>query len=415
MPGLVPQRSGFPAGFLGWTVVAAAAAVAQAGPRIAIEVQETAGIRRFQYPVAVALRLPQPVPRETGFRLTRAGVPVAAQIRPGATGASVACWWLDFSADLLPHESAAYQLEYGRDVTEAAARKQGHRLVSSDDALRILNEPYIAWTVPADLDGLLSSVRAGELEYLRTGAKGLLLRDRDGKEHALGGRGNGRRPSVRVTRQGTQAVGLRFERAETDPQLAEVRWTVHLTFPVVKSWVEVDWGIEDPRDRVASAMARFNADLDAPTREHPTLIDFGAASLVYLSLGAGQRAQLRGGSAAWQVLRGSPDRWEPFVAGPDQADRRARPEGWVHLMDRQRCLALAVDRFAADSEDSIGVSAEGRLELNRSFPARKAAASALKRLRFWLHCVPFPPQQTAATSPQAMQNPLVIRVRGEVQ
>jgi hypothetical protein len=83
MPGLVPQRSGFPAGFLGWTVVAAAAAVAQAGPRIAIEVQETAGIRRFQYPVAVALRLPQPVPRETGFRLTRAGVPVAAQIRPG--------------------------------------------------------------------------------------------------------------------------------------------------------------------------------------------------------------------------------------------------------------------------------------------------------------------------------------------
>ena len=413
MPDLVAERIRLHAGFLCWVVMASTAVVVYAAPPIAIEVQETAGIRRFQYPLAVELRLTKPVPRETKFRLARAGAPVAAQIRAGESGATVARWWLDFSVDLLPHESATYAVEYGRDVTEGAGPKRGFRLLSSDDAFRIVNEPHIAWTVPVDLDGLLSSVRAGELEYLRTGATGLLLRDCGGKDHPVGGSKDGRRPSVRVTRQGKQAVGLCFEHVETGPQLAEVRWTVDLTFPVVKSWVEVDWRIEDPRDRVAGVLGVFNAHLDAPTREKPTLIDFGAASLVYVSLGPGQRAQLRGGSAAWQVLRGSPDRLEPFVAGPNPAD--SRPEGWVHVMDRQRCLAMAVDRFAVDTEDSIGVSAAGRLELSRSFRAGKAVAAAVKRLRFWLHFVPFPPQQTAATSPQAMQNPVVIRVRGEVQ
>jgi len=34
-----------------------------------------------------------------------------------------------------------------------------------------------------------------------------------------------------------------------------------------------------------------------------------------------------------------------------------------------------------------------------------------KHLRFWLHFVPFPPQQTAATSPQSMQNPPIVLVR----
>jgi len=79
------------------------------------------------------------------------------------------------------------------------------------------------------------------------------------------------------------------------------------------------------------------------------------------------------------------------------------------VMDRRRCLAMAVDHFAMGTDDRLSVSADGRVELRRSFPA--ARASAAKRLRFWLHFIPFPPQETAATSPQAMQNPVVARVR----
>jgi hypothetical protein len=156
---------------------------------------------------------------------------------------------------------------------------------------------------------------------------------------------------------------------------------------------------------VAGAEAGINMNLDPPTRQAATLVDFGTTSLVYLSLGPGQEGRLHGGAGPWEVLRGLPDRLEPFVTGPSQPGPHAAPEGWLHVMDRRRCLAMAVDRFATDADDRLGASAEGRVELCRAFTATKALG--VKRLRFWLHFVPMPPQETAATSPQAMQNPLV--------
>jgi hypothetical protein len=376
-----------------------------AGP-IAIEVRETAGIRRFQYPVAVELTLPTAIERGAVFRLARGGKPVLAQFSPAEPGAAVARWWLDFPVDLLPYESATYELQYGADVTPGPSLKQGHKLTSLPEEFRIVNGSHIAWTVSRDLNGLLNSVRAGELEYLRGVSSGLRLRDGRGKSYAIGSKGS--RPTVSVSREGTLAVGLRFEFTEILPQ---VNSTVSLTFPVFKSWVEVDWRIDDPRGGVAGAEASFNMNLDPPTRRAPTLLDFGTTGLVYLSLGPGQESQLRGGSGPWQVLRGRPDRLEPYVTGPKEPDPQAPPEGWAHVMDRRRCLAMAVDRFAARSEDRLGISAEGRVELCRSFVAAKSPQAATKHLRFWLHFVPFPPQETAATSPQAMQNPVVTHVR----
>jgi hypothetical protein len=385
-------------------VAAISGASIHAAPPIAVEVQETVGIRRFQYPAAVELKLPEPVVRETPFRLLRDGKPVLSQVRPAQTGAAVARWWLDFPVDLLPYQSAVYELQYGPHVTPGPSLKQGHKLSQAPDGFRIANDPHIAWTVRRDLAGLLGSVRAGKLEYLRGVSSGLLLCDSDGKQHAVGGSGSS--PTVTVTRDGPLAVGLKFEFKDTLPQ---VRCTVDLAFPVFKSWVEVDWRIDDPDGRVAAAEAGLNVNLDPPTRQAPTLVDFGTTGLVYLSLGPGQQSQLHGGTGPWQVLRGRPDRLEPFVAGPRQSGPHASPEGWAHVMDRQRCLAMAVDHFAVGADDRLSVSADGRVELRRSFPAARAAPA--KRLRLWLHFVPFPPQETAATSPQAMQNPVVARVR----
>jgi hypothetical protein len=388
-----------------WCAVAASAAAIHAAPPIAIEVQETVGIRRFQYPVTVELKLPEAVARETPFRLLHQGKPVLAQVRPAQADAAVARWWLDFPVDLLPYQSAAYELQYGPDVTPGPLSRQGHKLIPSADGFRIANEPHIAWTVRRDLTGLLSSVRAGELEYLRGDSPGLVLWDRGGKRHPVGGSGS--RPAVSVTREGPLAVGMRFEINENLPQ---VRCTVDLTFPVFKSWVEVDWRIDDPRGSVASAEAGFHLNVDPPTRQASTLVDFGTTGLVYLSLGPAQQCQLHGGSGPWQVLRGRQDRLEPYVAGPRKPrGRHEPPEGWAHVMDRRRCLAMAVHQFAMETEDRLGMSADGRVELRRSFPA--APASAVKRFRFWLHFVPFPPQEMAATSPQAMQNPVVARIR----
>ena len=399
------------------------AAEVQAAERVVVELRETAGIRRFQFPVAVQMTLAKPVPRETTFRLLSDGKPMLAQFRTAEEGDNVAKWWLDFPVNLLPYQSVVYEVEYGGDLPEGPSRTRGHKLVESDDAFQIVNDPYITWSVERNLKGLLRSVRAGDLEYLRPGSAGLFLRDRDGTDHSLGGNSAGRE-NARVIRQGPLAVGLRFECVASDPQLENVRSTVDLVFPVFKSWVEVDWRIDDPQGRLAGAGAMLDGNLNEPTRQAPTLVDFGATSLVYLALRSGQQTRLDGGPGVressrqadgglfhtWEVVRGKPDQLEPFVFGPRQSDGGAAPEGWAHVMDRQRCLAIAIDGFARHTEDHLSVSAEGTVEVYRQFAARDAnARRAAKRLRFWLHCVPFPPQQTAATSPQSMQMPIVTR------
>jgi len=415
------------AGLFCCAIAATDAVGVQAAERIAVELRETAGIRRFQFPVAVQLTLAKPVPRETTFRLMNDGKPMLAQFRADEQGDSVAKWWLDFPVNLLPYQSLVYEVEYGGDLPEGPGRTRGHKLVESDEAFQIVNDPYITWSVERNLKGLLRSVRAGDLEYLRPDSAGLFLRDCDGTDHSFGGKPAGREPA-RVIRQGPLAVGLRFEFVETDPEIENVRSTVDLAFPVFKSWVEVDWRIDDPQGRLAGAGAKLETNLNEPTRQAPTLVDFGASSLVYLALRSGQQTRLAGGPGVressrqaagglfhtWEVVRGKPDQLEPFVFGPRQSDGGATPEGWAHVMDRQRCLAIAVDGFARDTEDHLSVSAEGTVEVYRQFAARDAnARPAAKRLRFWLHCVPFPPQQTAATSPQSMQTPIVTRVLRE--
>jgi hypothetical protein len=228
-----------------------------------------------------------------------------------------------------------------------------------------------------------------------------------------------------VVRQGPLAVGIRFEIIEGNPDLAGVRSTVDLVFPVSKSWVEVDWRVDDPQEKLAGFGAQLDMNLKESTRSLPTLVDFGATNLVYAFLPPGQDAVLRseptgaglhaandGPPPAWQILRGPSDRLEPFVLGPRQLQADTRPEGWVHVMDRQRCLALAVDGFARDEADRISVSAAGAVRLHREFSTGSPdSRTRTKQLHFWLHFIPFPPQQTAATSPQSMQTPPVIRIR----
>jgi hypothetical protein len=151
--------------------------------------------------------------------------------------------------------------------------------------------------------------------------------------------------------------------------------------------------VSDPRGRVA----RLELDLNLLVQGTPTLVDFGAGSLVYTTLRKGESALLRPGQSRWEVLQGPAGDLRPFVLGPQGKDAR-RAEGWAHVMDRQRCTALAVADF---DRDEIQADADGRLRVRR--PARE--------LRLWLHFVAMPVQVGALTSPQAMLAPLKVEVR----
>jgi hypothetical protein len=78
-------------------------------------------------------------------------------------------------------------------------------------------------------------------------------------------------------------------------------------------------------------------------------------------------------------------------------------------MDRERCLAIAFDRFGQDGEERLHVQADGTLTATKRFSAAESRAAAPKRWRSWLHFVHFPPQQSAATDPYMMQNSLLAR------
>jgi hypothetical protein len=371
-----------------------------------LEVRERAGLARGGYPAHALLNLPRSVPAATRFRLLSDGKPVVAQFRPDGEGRT-ARWWLDFQTDIGPFETRMYTAEFGEDVPAGPERGSGHQLTRTDEAFSIANAPYITWTVPRDLKGFLRSVDFPPSEFLRPDSPGLSLRDRKGRQHSFSGR-------ARVVRQGPMAVALRFERLELQTDLLRVSSTADLTFPAPVSWVELDWHIEDPLDNVSAVGFQLDLNLRKPTAAGPTLVDFGASSVVYTSLRPGQEAELNAGPRPadghpWKVLRGEPDKLTPFALGAKQAVA-PRVEGWAHVMDRKNCLALAVDAFGRDALDRIGVAADGKVAVWREYaPARTVRP---KRLHVWLHFVFFPPQYSAGASPQQMQAPLEVRVKG---
>lgn len=406
-----------------------------AGERLVLEVREVGGFRRHE-PVGTLLTLPQAVARTTPFRLLVDGTPAVAQFRPDGDSEHTAKWWVDFSTILAPFEQRTFVIEYGSDVQPQPESAKGHALRQTNDAFIIENAPYISWTVPRNLAGLLRSVDFPPSEHLRPASPGLVLKDRSGARHPLGGPG----VEGRVVRSGTRAVALRFTGVFDQRAIAGVRWTVDLIFPSPVSWVEVICTVDDREGKVAALGAELNLALDPSKPDAPTLVDFGAWDLVYTSLAQDQIAEMRtapgpasavadkraknsagvnGAGGRCGVFRGKPENLLPLATNYDDTAEAgvarpvtAAPEGWLHVMDRQRCLALAVDRFAQDAHERLTVTGDGSVRVWREYPdAAAPSAPPAKTLRCWLHFVHFPPQFSAATSPRMMQTRPIVRVK----
>src|SRR5262245_22017446 len=90
---------------------------------ITLTVSETAGLRRFGYPVHAKLTLPRDVGDTDRFRLLLVKKPVAAQFRvlPGDKK-KVA---LDFNVNQAPFEKKTYTIEYGPKVETGPEPKKG--------------------------------------------------------------------------------------------------------------------------------------------------------------------------------------------------------------------------------------------------------------------------------------------------
>src|SRR5262249_11356457 len=217
-------------------------------------------------------------------------------------------------------------------------------------------------------------------EFLRPDSFGLVIRGKDEKRTRAGCFGpDGAPASGRVIKSGPLATALRFEGTQLLPGSRTVKSIVEMEFPRSKSWVQVTWEVDDPNGDVAG----LGADLNLNVQGEPTLVDLGAGSLVYAALKKGQTATLRSGpESKWETLLGPSESLKPYVvAGRDPV----KAEGWAHVMDRQRCTAIALADFATGRQAEIAVDADGRLQLRKDFTAAGA-----KKITFWLHFVGMP-------------------------
>jgi hypothetical protein len=313
-----------------------------------------------------------------------------------------------FHSTHAPFGSRNYTVEYGPGLEEKPGTdpKKGFSFGLSVDGYGLNHPSGLAFVVPMGFKqpGLLKEVRTKKTEYLRPDSTGLFLRLRqpDRPTIVVGGPEYGGGSSFLMP----LISSLQFKGSH---QIGDdkVSTSVDMEFPISRSWVRVDFTADDPKGLVEA----LGVDLNLNIQGEPTLVDFGAGTSVYTTLKKGQSAVLRSGPLeknrpGWLVLVGPTKAPTPFVVMPP--DRPSKAEGWAHVMDRQRCTALAVADFAQERQRSeIAVDADGRLRCEREYDPKETK----KTLTFWLHFVSMPVQQGAATSPQSMMNPLHVTVR----
>lgn len=373
---------------------------------------ETAGLRRFGYPVHAVVPIPAGAPN---LRLERDGKPVPAQFRTvtGTDGRQTVA--LDFNASPGPLETQAYTVSFGPDVPPGPEPKQGMSVARAGESFEVTNGSVLAYRIPHHLGHFLRSVTNSRIEFIGPDASGFTLHGRDGRGPSLGtldAAADGSEFRGVVARQGPLAVGLRFAGSSPLGDGGRPRSSLEMTFPSSKSWVEVSWDVDDPDGAVSELALGLNLKIEGD----PLLVDFGTSNTVYGQLRGEQSMALEAGDApavaplatAWQVVRPGEPGASPFATA---VARNAPPaEGWAHVMDRTRCTAVAVADFGRATRDRIAVRRRpARLELTRTYSGSRAdPPRGPKALRFWLHFVTNPVQVGAATSPQAMLAPLVV-------
>ncbi len=410
----------------------ASRAVAAEKGELAFTLKETAGLRRFGYPVHTTLPID---PGPNNMRLERNGQAVPAQFRALEPVGGKALTALDFNASPGPLESESYVVRFGPDVKPGPEPKEGMSVTKGDGAWIVKNKGSMTYEVPERLDQLLRSVVNGKTEYIDAGI-GLNLLTRNGPMSFVGKAAEKRLISSMVTRQGPLAIGLRVQGPFRFEGLGSVNSIVEMTFPSSKSWVEVLWTVDDPEGWIFSQAYEVQIQVES----QPILLDFGAKNTVYGTVRGAEMMVLRAGGVpgfpapkdGWAVMRRNEKAKTIFATAAGPMPEQA--EGWAHVMDRTRCTAVAVDNFGRATADMISAAGDGALTLVRVYrsglptldeanaeitglrkPVRQSPSGleappvkGPKTLHFWLHFVPMPVQVGAATSPQAMLAPLVV-------
>lgn len=409
----------------GW-LVTSVGATAIAG-ELRLDVSETLGLRRYGYPLHTVAELSDPVSVETRFALFDGDQQLSLQSAPEDPSAtSTSRWHLDFALSLAPWETRTLVLRYGPEVAAAQPPDRALQFEVRDEALHVAYGPSFNVTVPRDLLGLLSSVQIAGKELLVPSESGLFIHYKDDIHFRCGGFGPRGEPTrMTILRQGPLAASVRFDSREALRGKREVDSHAVLEFPLGKSWVVIDWTVDDDQGYVAGLGLALKLKLPEGPAPNELIADFAVPSPLYATLvpASDERLLFRGGlppegargagmTPLWELLRlrGSES---TVLARSSPAPAPPSPEGWLHVVTQEFTLAAGI----ADATDGTAwtgeLFADGRVQLYRRFALDGAPPPpGPKRLRCYLHFVHSPPAVGALTSPQSMLHPPEITFGG---
>jgi hypothetical protein len=338
-----------------WLALVAMATAAS----VEFTVRETAGQRRFGYPVTASLELPQGALADAaGARLIGAnGRDVGAQFTALSKwpDGSVRRLDADFNSSIGPCETESYQVEFG-----GAARPPGRgglSVTETPDEITVASSA-IAHKIRRDGKPLLTSITNGKMEYIAVG--GVTTSLAPGKAEVL--------------KRGPLNVTIRMG-------------PVTLEYVSSKSWVKIA--------QRAAAAQELTVDARFALAELPVLWDLGVESWLYGCMKKpDQAAVVRQDADGWRVLTGASEPTSVYATGK-------RCEGWGHLSDKERVVAFGVAEFGADGKPSIHMGGDGRF----------IARAQRRELTVCFHVVGQPLHVTAATSPPSMLAPLLVEVK----
>ena len=329
---------------------------------ITFTVSETAGLRRFGYPVTASLEVGQgALPDAASARLldaTGKGFPAQFTTISKWPDGSVRGLDVDFTSSPGPMETQSYRVELTGG--SALSGKGGLAVTETADEITVASSA-IAHKIRRDGNPLLTSMINGELEFLTAGGVTTTL--------APG--------PAEVIKRGPFNVTLRLG-------------PVTLEYVSSKSWVKIMQRAAAPTDLAV------NAHFALP--EPPVLWDFGIESWLYGHFRKPtESAVLRQSQSGWRVFMGVGDPSPLYASGK-------RAEGWGHIADKQHVVAFGMSDFDADGEPTLLLDANGRFR----------ASAKRKELTVYFHVVGQPVQVTAVTSPPSMLAPLVVKVKLKV-
>lgn len=361
---------------------------------VAIQVRESAGIRRFGYPVTAVIPLPRGAIQSTkSVRLLNSdGKPLAAQTTATEKhgDGSLKQIEVDFNFSPGPLEVSNLKLEYGPNIN-AVEPKQGLTFSESDDAYQVS-----AYTIRKDARPLISSVRYGR-ECLRAGGLGVVAW-RDGAELTASKR------SWTIEKQGPFDVRLRCDGVYARPEnTGEMKFTLSLEFVSSKSWVGLRHSVESkPGEQIALGIV---GDFKLDGR---LLWDTDCSYWLYGVLESGEQMNFAQREEGWSCKLGKAGQ-ESLYAANTSDNNRAR--GWGHFQEARENGNVVAFGFAGPSTThgySVNLGGDGKLLM-------RSAAGDVKpvRLDAFFHFIPVPTQHTARTSPAAMMSPLVVTNPGQ--